>query len=178
VHRGDRTARDGRRQARSWAIAVPIGFAAAIWAVGHRARFHGKTGWREHLAQGLDSIYVLRCLLCRRQHLAAPIGTAVYWFGDIVCLWACLQAFTGRPPDVGIILVGYATGYALSRRTLPFGGAGAVELLLPLALWGTGIPLASAVLAVFTYRIFNFWLPLLPAALGMRSLRAADAASS
>jgi uncharacterized membrane protein YbhN (UPF0104 family) len=161
-----------------WAIAVPIGFAAAVWAVGHRARFHGKTGWREHLAQGLDSIYVLRCLLCRRQHLAAPIGTAVYWFGDIVCLWACLQAFTGRPPDVGIILVGYATGYALSRRTLPFGGAGAVELLLPLALWGTGIPLASAVLAVFTYRIFNFWLPLLPAALGMRSLRAADAASS
>jgi uncharacterized membrane protein YbhN (UPF0104 family) len=66
----------------------------------------------------------------------------------------------------------------LSRRTLPFGGAGAVELLLPLALWGTGISLSAAVLAVFTYRIFNFWLPLLPAALGMRSLRAADAASS
>src|SRR5260370_31306643 len=29
-----------------WAIAVPIGFAAAVWAVGHRARFHGPTGWR------------------------------------------------------------------------------------------------------------------------------------
>jgi uncharacterized membrane protein YbhN (UPF0104 family) len=159
-----------------WAIAVPVGFAAAIWAVGHRARFHGKTGWREQLAQGLDSIYVLRCLFCRRQHLAAPIGTAVYWFGDIVCLWACLQAFTHGTPDVGIILVGYATGYALSRRTLPFGGAGAVELLLPLAMWGTGISLSAAVLAVFTYRVFNFWLPLLPAALGLRSLKAADAA--
>jgi uncharacterized membrane protein YbhN (UPF0104 family) len=159
-----------------WAIAVPVGFAAAIWAVGHRARFHGKTGWREQLAQGLDSIYVLRCLFCRRQHLAAPIGTAVYWFGDIVCLWACLQAFTHGTPDVGIILVGYATGYALSRRTLPFGGAGAVELLLPLAMWGTGISLSAAVLAVFTYRVFNFWLPLLPAALVLRSLKAADAA--
>jgi uncharacterized membrane protein YbhN (UPF0104 family) len=158
-----------------WAIAVPIGFAAAVWAVGHRARFHGKTGWREQLAQGLDSIYVLRCLFCRRQHLAAPIGTAVYWFGDIVCLWACLQAFTHGTPDVGIILIGYATGYALTRRTLPFGGAGAVELLLPLAMWGTGIPLSAAVLAVFTYRVFNFWLPLLPAALGLRSLKAADA---
>jgi uncharacterized membrane protein YbhN (UPF0104 family) len=158
-----------------WAIAVPIGFAAAVWAVGHRARFHGKTGWREQLAQGLDSIYVLRCLFSRRQHLAAPIGTAVYWFGDIVCLWACLQAFTHGTPDVGIILIGYATGYALTRRTLPFGGAGAVELLLPLAMWGTGIPLSAAVLAVFTYRVFNFWLPLLPAALGLRSLKAADA---
>ena len=160
-----------------WAIAVPIGFAAAIWAVGHRARFHGKTGWREQLAQGLDSIYVLRCLFSRRRHLAAPIGTAVYWFGDIVCLWACLQAFTHGTPDVGIILVGYATGYALTRRTLPFGGAGAVELLLPLAMWGTGISLPAAVLAVFTYRVFNFWLPLLPAALGLRSLKAADTAA-
>jgi uncharacterized membrane protein YbhN (UPF0104 family) len=159
-----------------WAIAVPIGFAAAVWAVGHRARFHGKTGWREQLAQGLDSIYVLRCLFCRRRHLAAPIGTAVYWFGDIVCLWACLQAFTHGTPDVGIILIGYATGYALTRRTLPFGGAGAVELLLPLAMWGTGISLSASVLAVFTYRVFNFWLPLLPAALGLRSLKAADAA--
>ncbi len=155
-----------------WAIAVPIGFGFAIWAVGHRARFHGKTGWRDRLGQGLDSIYVLRCLFVRRKHLAAPVGTAVYWFGDIVCLWACLQAFTHGTPDVGILLIGYATGYALSRRTLPFGGAGAVELLLPLALWGTGISLSAAVLAVFTYRVFNFWLPLLPAALGLRSLKA------
>ena len=75
---------------------MPIGFAAAVWAVGHRARFHGTTGWRDSLGQALDSIYVLRCLVCRRAHLAAPIGTAVYWFGDIVCLWACLQAFTGN----------------------------------------------------------------------------------
>jgi uncharacterized membrane protein YbhN (UPF0104 family) len=159
-----------------WAIAVPIGFAAAVWAVGHRDRFHAATGWRDHLGQGLDSIYVLRCLFSRRRHLAAPIGTAVYWFGDIVCLWACLQAFTHGTPDIEILLIGYATGYALTRRTLPFGGAGAVEALLPFALSWTGISLAAAVLAVFAYRVFNFWLPLLPAALGLRSLKAAEAA--
>lgn len=156
-----------------WAIAVPIGFAAALWAVGHRTRFHGKDGWREQLAQGLDSIYVLRCLFSRRQHLAGPVGTAVYWFGDIVCLWACLQAFTHGTPDVGLLLIGYATGYALTRRTLPFGGAGAVEALLPFALSWTGISLAAAVLAVFAYRVFNLWLPLVPAALGMRSIHRA-----
>jgi uncharacterized membrane protein YbhN (UPF0104 family) len=156
-----------------WAIAVPIGFAAALWAVGHRTRFHGKEGWREQLGQGLDSIYVLRCLFSRRQHLAGPVGTAVYWFGDIVCLWACLQAFTHGTPDVGLLLIGYATGYALTRRTLPFGGAGAVEALLPFALSWTGISLAAAVLAVFAYRVFNLWLPLVPAALGMRSIHRA-----
>jgi uncharacterized membrane protein YbhN (UPF0104 family) len=157
-----------------WAIAVPLGFVAALWAVGHRQRFHGKEGWREKLAQGLDSIYVLRCLFSRKQHLAAPIGTAVYWFGDIVCLWACLQAFTHGTPDIELLLIGYATGYALTRRTLPFAGAGAVEALLPFALSWTGISLAAAVLAVFAYRVFNLWLPLVPAALGMRSIKAAE----
>jgi uncharacterized membrane protein YbhN (UPF0104 family) len=100
----------------------------------------------------------------------------VYWFGDIVALWACLQAFTHGTPNIEILLIGYATGYALTRRTLPFGGAGAVEALLPFALSWTGISLAAAVLAVFAYRVFNLWLPLIPAALGLRSLKAADVA--
>ena len=145
----------------------------AVYAVGHRSRFRGKRGWRGQLSQALDSIHVLRCLFTQRRHLPAPIGTAVYWFGDIVCLWACLHAFTHGTPDIELLLIGYATGYALTRRTLPFGGAGAVEALLPFALYWTGMSLAAAVLAVFAYRVFNLWLPLVPAALGMRSLRAA-----
>jgi len=63
----------------------------------------------------------------------------------------------------------------LTRRTLPLAGAGAVEALLPFALSWCGISLAAAVLAVFAYRVCNLWLPLLPAALGLRSLRAAAA---
>ncbi len=154
-----------------WAVAVPLGFVAAIWAVGHRQRFHGKGGWRESLAQALDSIHVLRCMFVRRRHVLGPLGTAVYWFGEIVCLWACLHAFTHGAPSVPLLLIGYATGYALTRRTLPLAGAGAVEALLPFALSWMGISLAAAVLAVFTYRVFNLWLPTIPAALGMRSLR-------
>lgn len=155
-----------------WAIAVPLGFGAALWAVGHRQRFAGRGGWRDQVAQALESIHVLRSLFVRR-HAAGPIGAALYWFGDIVCLWACLQAFTHGSPDIGLLLIGYATGYALTRRTLPFGGAGAVEALLPFALSWTGISLAAAVIGVLAYRICNFWLPIVPAAIGMRSLRAA-----
>lgn len=155
-----------------WAIAVPLGFAAAIVAVERRDRFIGKAGWRGTIGHMLESVHMLKCLFTRPKHLIGPLGTAVYWFGDIVCLWACLQAFTHGTPDISILLMAYATGYALSRRTLPFGGAGAVEALLPFALSWCGIELAAAVLAVFAYRIFNFWLPTLPAALGLRRLQA------
>ncbi|MGH2998444.1 MAG: lysylphosphatidylglycerol synthase domain-containing protein [Gaiellaceae bacterium] len=157
-----------------WAVAVPLGFVAALWAMGHRQRFQGKGWLKDALAQALESIYVLKCLFARR-HLAGPLGATVYWFGEIVCLWACLHAFAHGAPNVELLLIGYATGYALTRRTLPLGGAGAVEALLPFALYWTGVPLAAAVLAVFTYRVFNFWLPVVPAVVGMRSLRAQTA---
>lgn len=152
-----------------WAIAVPIGFAIALWAVGHRKRFSG------NLRSALESIWMLRCLFVRRRHYIGLAGSALYWFGDIVCLWACLHAFTHGSPDIAIVLVGYATGYALSRRTLPLGGAGAVEALLPFALSWCGVSLAAAVVAVFMYRVFNLWLPAIPAAFGLRRLRAAAA---
>jgi uncharacterized membrane protein YbhN (UPF0104 family) len=155
-----------------WAISVPLGFAGALWAVGQRDAFRSHAGRRRHLAQMLDSIHVLKCLFVRPRHALGPLGTAIYWFGDIFCLWACLQAFTHGTPDISLLLLGYATGYALTRRTLPLGGAGAVEALLPFALSWCGISLAAAVLAVFAYRVFNLWLPIVPAAIGLRSLKA------
>jgi len=36
----------------------------------------------------------------------------------------------------------------------------------------TGVALAPALLAVFAYRIFNAWLPMLPALIGLRRLSA------
>ena len=157
-----------------WAISVPLGFIAALWAVEHRDTLRTHPGRRRHLAHALDSIHVLKCLFVQPRHAFGPLGTAIYWFGDIFCLWACLQAFTQGTPSISLLLLGYATGYALTRRTLPLGGAGAVECLLPFALSWCGISLAAAVVAVFAYRIFNFWLPTLPAALGLRHLRASS----
>lgn len=158
-----------------WAIAVPLGFMLALWAVEKRDTLRAHKGRRRHLAEALDSIHVLKSLFVQPKHLLGPLGSAVYWFGDIFCLWACLQAFTHGSPDISLLLLGYATGYALSRRTLPLGGAGAVDALLPFALSWCGISLAAAVLAVFAYRVFNLWLPIVPAALGVRSMRASAA---
>jgi uncharacterized membrane protein YbhN (UPF0104 family) len=96
---------------------------------------------------------------------------ALYWAGEVFVLWVCLAAFTGDTPSVAAVVVGYATGYALTRRTLPLAGAGAVEALLPFALVWVGYSLPAAVLAVFAYRVFNLWLPLGPAAVGLYHLQ-------
>jgi uncharacterized membrane protein YbhN (UPF0104 family) len=154
-----------------WVIAVPLGFAAAILALAYRDRMQGHSGWRNIVSHGLEGLHVLRRLAEQpREHIGAFLGTALYWLGDIACLWACLRAFH-ETPDLAALLIGYATGYALTRRTLPLGGAGSVEVLVSFALAWTGVPLAAAVLGVTAYRIFNLWLPLIPAVFGLRHLR-------
>jgi uncharacterized membrane protein YbhN (UPF0104 family) len=154
-----------------WAIAVPLGFAAAFGALGLRHRIRDEGGWRAALQHALEAVNMLRHLARQgADHGGAFIGTTLYWAGDIGCLWACLRAFNDSP-DLAALIIGYATGYALTRRTLPLGGAGSVEALVSFSLAWAGIPLAQAVLAVCAYRIFNLWLPLLPAAIGLRQLK-------
>jgi uncharacterized membrane protein YbhN (UPF0104 family) len=154
-----------------WAIAVPLGFVAAFAALGLRHRVRDEGGWRAALRNALDAVNMLRHLARQgADHGGAFVGTTLYWVGDIGCLWACLRAFNDSP-DLAALVIGYATGYALTRRTLPLGGAGSVEALVSFSLAWAGIPLAQAVLAVCAYRIFNLWLPLLPAAIGLRQIK-------
>jgi uncharacterized membrane protein YbhN (UPF0104 family) len=75
-----------------------------------------------------------------------------------------------RTPPVAQLIIGYATGYAITRRALPLGGAGVIEALLPFALGWVGIALAPALVAVFAYRIANLWLPMIPALAGPPAL--------
>lgn len=156
-----------------WAIAVPLGFLTAAYALRHRSRFEGKRGWRAPLDHSIHAINVLRRLLARpREHgILAFLGMNLYWAGDIFVLWACLHVFLGHSPSIPAVILGYATGYALTRRSLPVGGAGAVEALLPFALLWVAVPLAPAVLAVLFYRVINLWLPLIPALTGLHLVR-------
>ena len=98
-----------------------------------------------------------------REHGLGFLGTALYWAGDIACLWGAL-AFFGNPPlSVPALIVGYSTGYVLTRRSLPAGGAGVVEIALTFALHWFGFPFVRALLGVVVYRLFNLWLPIVPA---------------
>jgi uncharacterized membrane protein YbhN (UPF0104 family) len=154
-----------------WVIAVPLGIAAAVLALAYRDRVQGRSGWRNIVCHGLDALHVLRRLAEQpRRHGGAFLGTALYWLGDIACLWAALKIYNAEPSTPQLVLA-YATGYVLTRRSLPAGGAGPVEVLMTFALVWVGIPLAPALLGVVTYRLFNFWLPVIPALAALPAVR-------
>jgi uncharacterized membrane protein YbhN (UPF0104 family) len=156
-----------------WAVGVPVGAVIALSLVRRRRDLRRAGGWRQRLAHALDAVaHTMR--LWRRPHhgLLAFVGMAMYWAGDIIVLWACLAVFSPHgAPSITEIILGYATGYALTRRALPLAGAGAVEAMLPFALVWIGVGLPTAIIAVFAYRVFNLWLPLVPAAAAVFVLR-------
>ncbi len=155
-----------------WAITVPLGLVATFVGLRYCGKFaDARKGWRGAVAHGLDAVAVLRRLSAQPfRHGSAFLGMGLYWAGEISSLSAALSAFGSTRPAIAALVVGYATGYALTRRTLPLAGAGVVEALLPFSLLWAGATLAPAVLAVFVYRFFNLWLPLIPAVVGVRSL--------
>jgi len=150
-------------------FAVAPGFALAAWVTQPArakrwARAHVHSSRLRHgIAHAISGLTTLRWLALNPScGIPAFSGTAFYWFGDILCLWASLRAFHA---DVRVpaLIIAYATGYVLTRRSLPAGGIGISEVALTFALHWLGVPFAPALLAVFSYRIFNFWLALFPA---------------
>jgi uncharacterized membrane protein YbhN (UPF0104 family) len=158
-----------------WIAGVPVGAVIALTALRYRDEI---AGWRHigpPLGRGLEALgLVLGLLRAPRRHGLALAGTLAYWGGDIFCLWSTLHVFSAQAPPVAQLVVGYATGYALTRRALPLGGAGVVEALLPFSLKWLGIALAPALAAVLVYRLVNLWLPLVPALAGLPTLRSLE----
>jgi uncharacterized protein (TIRG00374 family) len=105
-----------------------------------------------------------------RRYAAGLAGYPIYWFGDVLCLYAALRAFD-LSPDVGALLLAYTTAYVATALPLPAGGAGGIEASLALRLSAIGVPLAAAILATVVYRIITFWLPILPALIALPGLR-------
>src|SRR4051812_50037508 len=107
-----------------WAIAVPLGFAAALVAL----RWHGRVGtawWKRPVAHGLEAVSVLRRLGSGRHGGGALAGMCLYYAAEIFALWACLRIFAGHPPSIPAVLIGYATRHAPPRPPPPPPRAGA-----------------------------------------------------
>jgi uncharacterized membrane protein YbhN (UPF0104 family) len=154
-----------------WIVGVPVGATLAFLALRHEERVRGWPLVGRRLGGNLHALRLVLGLLTTPRHCIAFVGTLAYWAGDVFCLWATLHAYSAHTPPVAQLIVGYATGYALTRRALPLGGAGVVEALLPFALGWVRIALAPALLAVFAYRLINLWLPMIPALAGLPTLR-------
>ena len=95
---------------------------------------------------------------------------ALYWAFEIASFYGAAR-FIGMRLNLGELILGYATGYALTRRSMPLGGAGATEALMTFALHWVGQPVPRALAVVVVYRLFNFALPALPALFAGRRVR-------
>ncbi len=158
-------------------IVIPC-LALALWATSHkrsgrlsRPQPHASR-IRRVLAESVAGAGKARTMLTSpREHGLGVFGMTLYWAGDIACLWAALQLVGGRHISLSALVLAYSGGYVLSRRSLPAGGAGIVEIALTLALVGMGVSFAPALVAVLVYRLFNFWLPIVPALMLIPTIR-------
>jgi uncharacterized membrane protein YbhN (UPF0104 family) len=152
-----------------WLLVIP-GALVAVWVSSPKraqryAKPHGHGRVRHAFAHAVAGLTILRSMFVAppREHGLGLLGTTLYWTGDIACLWGALQFFGNPRLALPALILGYATGYVLTRRSLPAGGAGVVEIALTFALHWMGFPFVRALLGVVVYRIFNLWLPILPA---------------
>lgn len=140
-----------------WIIGVPAGISVAA----------ATTVYRRQLAQDKKRLLAILNLLpvLARSFKSAPgavifASLAVYWAAEMAAVWAALRLYGVHMPAAAIA-IGYATGYVLSRRSLPLAGAGVVLAFLTLALHFVGAPLAGALAAIFSYYLLSLLLPLL-----------------
>jgi hypothetical protein len=139
-----------------WAVIPVPAFAAAFWlASRYRARLPGRGGWRARISVFLDAVLLIRALFARPvRHRGAIVGIALFWAGDALAVWAGLAAF-GFVMNGAALLVGYCTGMVFTRRVAPLAGAGTLTLILPLTIWASGAPLATAITAIAAYRLLG-----------------------
>jgi uncharacterized membrane protein YbhN (UPF0104 family) len=156
-----------------WSV-IPIpGFALAFWlAERHRDRMRGRSGWRGRVGVFLDSIHLNRLLFLRPHvHGPAALGMVIFWIADAFAAWAALAMF-GFHMNAAALFIGFGTGMVFTRRTGPLGGAGVLMVVLPVTVWYSGAPMATAVVGILVYRVVSLWLPM-PFALGtLKTLRA------
>jgi uncharacterized membrane protein YbhN (UPF0104 family) len=166
-----------REVAVAWVLVVPFCYLGGYLATSARrvGRLTGAGGGRIRsvFADTIASVVIVRKILGRPlAHREAIAGAGLYWLGDILTLWAGLRAFGVHIGLIALVL-GYATGYAATMIPLPAGGVGGVDAAMTYALTLVGVPLGPALLGVFAYRFFNFWLPFVPGILAGATLPAA-----
>lgn len=155
-----------------WAVIPVPGFLIAFWAAErYRARLRDAPGWKGKLGIFLDAIHLTKELFRHPLRLAGGVlGMAGFWLAESLMGWASLAAF-GFHMNVAQFIVGFYTGMVFTRRTGPLAGAGVLDLVLPVTVWYSGAPFATAVVGMFTYRFISLWVPMPFALSRLRPLR-------
>jgi uncharacterized protein (TIRG00374 family) len=151
---------------------IPTDFERLVarWARGHR---------RVGLARRIATIPATissgtRTALALLRHpqsgLLAIVGAAGFWAANIAVLWACFHAF-GESVPKAVLIQGFFVG--MTANLLPFfpGGVGSVDAGMIGAFLAFGLPSSTVFVAVLTYRVIAFWLPIPPGIVAYFQLR-------
>jgi putative heme transporter len=116
-------------------------------------------------AQGVDGLdeFLDRVASLRLSwpQYAKVFGLAVLnWVADCGAL-ACAIKATGQPVPWHSLLLVYGAGAAVGSTGITPGGFALVELALTAALTAAGLHRSTALAAVLTYRLVNFWMILI-----------------
>jgi putative heme transporter len=131
-------------------IAWLVGLSRSIFGV----PAHGVDG----LDEFLDRVASLRLPW---QGYAEVFGLAVLnWTADCGAL-ACAIRATGQPVPWHSLLLVYGAGAVVGSTGITPGGFALVELALTAALTAAGLHRSTALAAVLTYRLVNFWMILI-----------------
>lgn len=101
------------------------------------------------------------------------VGALALQLGYVAALYFAARALGGEVGFVTIGLIYLTVGSMASVAPTP-GGIGAVEAVLLAALTGVGMAAATALAAVFLYRLVTFWLPIPAGGLSFRYLVSRD----
>ena len=111
------------------------------------------------MRRGLDAIWST----ARRPGKLALLlgGSVLITFGNLLTLYFSVEAFGGGLP-FATVGAAFLVGSAVASAAPTPGGLGAMEAALIGGLVAAGLDPAVALPAVFLFRLFTFWLPILP----------------
>lgn len=107
-----------------------------------------------HLGSRIEGLVLDKKLLTR------VVGwAAVNWALDVVSLWVFLRAFGGSI-DIDGLIVSFGLANVFSVIPITPGGLGLVEGIYIPALVGFGLSRNTATVGVLTYRVAQYWMPI------------------
>lgn len=118
-----------------------------------------------HLGRRIEWLATEKNLLRR-----VVLWAALNWLLDMASLWIFIRAF-GANLDLDALVVAFGIANVLSVIPITPGGLGIVEGVYIPTLVGFGLSQSTATLGVLSYRVAQYWLPILVGWLSYLSLQ-------
>ena len=138
-----------------------------VRAIARRLRFDADhaADVLSHLGRRIEWLATEKNLLRR-----VVLWAAANWLLDMASLWIFIRAF-GADLDVVALVVAFGIANVLSVIPITPGGLGIVEGVYIPTLVGFGLGQSTATLGVLSYRVAQYWLPILVGWLSYLSLQ-------